>query len=503
MSYILVIDGGTSEFKTVLFNRQLEIAGSASSEFEVFHPAPDQTELDAESYWFTCIDTVHEAVKEGNIDPHEIDAVAVTSHTDTLFVLDEFGSPVTNAILWTDSRAKEQADRIQRHFGLEKLFHTTGQTGASYIHFASRLAWFIENKAELLNSARYLLQTQDYLIYRLSGQAVQDHSIASSSLLCYLEKRAYWREMLDMIGVDENKLCGIIAPGEVAGKLTVPAAETLGIKSGIPVVAAAMDAIAAAVAMGNVETGVISEITGSVLVIGATCDEPKFDEQIRVPCFVHAVPGKYLLMPWCETAGMALKWYRDQFFRPWVSDDDLESRNLYELITSEAAETPPGSDGVILLPHFSGSGSPEFNPDAKAVIYGLTTTHQRKHISRAFLESVAFMLKQNLDILSNMGVGMNRIISSGGGSRSSLWCQIKADVTGLPVSVADVPEATARGAAILTANALGWQSDDLSAPTQKETIIFKPDSGAHEEYKNAFERFLKLNQILQPLFNSK
>jgi sugar (pentulose or hexulose) kinase len=500
MNYILTIDAGTSEFKAVLFDKNFEISGLARREFGVINPQPGRTEFDTEEYWNTCIKTARDAIKDSSVNPGDISAISVTSHTDTLFVLDEFGKPLSNAILWTDARAVSQAEKIQKYFGLERIFKTTGQTGASYIHFASRLLWFIENNPGLLNKIKYFLQTQDYLIFRLSGVAAQDHSITSSSLLGYLEKKEYWQEMLSFIGVSEEKLCRIISPGGIAGSLTDDAAEKLGFLKNIPVVAGGMDAIASAFAMNNTEEGIITEITGSALVIGATCDKPKFDKEIRVPCFVHAVKGKYLLMPWNETAGMALKWYRDQFFKTTEISNDKPSQNLYDLISSEAAEAPPGCEGIILLPHFAGSGSPDFNPDAKAVIYGLNTTHKRKHISRAFLESVAFLLKQNLDVLTKMGIKMERIISSGGGSKSGIWCQIKADVTGLPVSVYGNSESTAKGAAILAANAIGWLSDEAVKPAENDLSVFIPDSGACHVYKKVYRQFINLNRYMKAFF---
>ena len=496
MSLILVIDAGTSEFKAVLFNDRLQIEGSAGNEFTVDHPAADLSIFDALDYWESCIDTVREAISQGSVNPRDVAAVAVTSHTDTLFPLDASGNPVSEAILWTDPRAKDEAQRIQERFGLERIFRTTGQTGASYIHFASRLSWFLVHNQSLAKNVRYFLQTQDYLIYQLTGRAVMDHSVASSSLFGYLETSEYWPDMLDFVGVDPDRLSAIIEPGQIAGELRGETARKLGLKPGIPVIAGGMDAIAAAVAMDNVRPGVVTEITGSALVIAATSDTPKFDNRVSVPCFPHAVPGKYLLMPWCETAGMALKWYRDQFFKSWEDVADLNDTNLFDFITAEAAEIDPGCDGVTVLPHFSGSGSPDFNPEARAVIYGLTLAHKRGHISRAFLESVAFLLKVNLNILTKMGVAMERIISSGGGSRSPLWCQIKADVTGIPLTVSDVPEATALGAAILTARTLDWPTDVPVTAGHKGSETYEPNPEMGGSYCEAFQRFVDLDRLL-------
>jgi len=408
---------------------------------------------------------------------------------------------VTNAILYLDPRAQPQAERIQRQFGLRQLYQETGQTGASSVHFGARLAWFYENRPDLAKQAKHFFQTQDFLIYCLSGQAALDHSIACCSLLAYLERPEYWPEMLAAVGADAMKLSRIVPPGQRVGDLKPAVAKALGLPAGIPVIAAAMDATCATLAIGSVAPESVAETTGSALVIGVTCDTPMLDPQMSIPCFVHALPGKYLLLPWCETAGAALRWYRDQLFEPAATGNISATDNRYDQITAEAAEAPPGSDGVILLPHFAGSGSPDFNPAAKACLYGLTLGHERRHVSRAFLESVALLLKQNLDRLAAMGLNLVGITCAGGGSRSPLWCQIKADITGLPVYVCPFPEATATGAAMLAARALGWTGP--SAVLQNSNRLapaFQPNPAAREVYRDAFERFTRLNDALRSAF---
>jgi sugar (pentulose or hexulose) kinase len=499
MPGILVIDGGTTSFKVAVFDELLQLQGLASHEFDVLRPATDRAELDPRAYWSTCVETIREALRNSRLDARHIAAIAVTSHTDTLFALDGAGEPVSNAILWSDPRSQPQAERIQREIGLPQLYRATGQTGASSVHFSARLAWFHDNQGGLAHRVKHFLQTQDFLIYCLSGQAALDHSIACCSLLAYLERPEYWPAMLTVVGADVEQLSRIVPPGQSVGGLKAEVATVLGLPAGIPVIPAAMDATAANVAIRSVAPESVTDITGAALVIGVTCDAPMWDPLIRVPCFAHAVPGKYLLLPWCETAGAALRWYRDQFFIPAASEGNLPATNLYDRITAEAAEAPPGSDGVILLPHFAGSGSPDFNPSAKACIFGLTMGHQRKHISRAFLESIAFLLKRNLDLLAAMGLKLVSLTLAGGGSRSPLWCQIKADVTGLPVHVCPFPEATATGAAMLAATALGWPSADaVSQRTRTGALTYQPNPNTQSVYQEAFERFTWLNEVLVP-----
>src|SRR3989339_1951760 len=220
MNFILVIDAGTTAFKAVVFDQNLKIIASANKEFKIINTASNEYELDCDGYWLTCTAAVKEAVKKSSADADKIGCIAVTSHTDTLFAVNENGVPVSNGILWMDARAQAQAERIQKHFGIERLFHMTGQTGASAIHFGSRLAWFIENKSQLTNKVRHFLQTQDYLIYKLSNNPIIDHSIASCSLLSGLQQARYWPEMLNFIGIEPDKLSRIVQPGGFAGNLT-------------------------------------------------------------------------------------------------------------------------------------------------------------------------------------------------------------------------------------------------------------------------------------------
>ena len=294
---LLVIDAGTTSFKAAIFDAALQLKGLASREFEILRPTTDRAELNPRTYWSACVDAIREALQSSTLDARQVAAIAVTGHTDTLFALDENDAPVIDAILWSDPRAQPQAERIQRQIGLRRLYRMTGQTGASSVHFASRLAWFRETRGELAGRVAHFYQTQDFLIHCLSGAAAVDHSIACCSLLAYLERPEYWPEMLTLVGVEEKKLSRIIAPGEIAGKLKPELAKSLGLPAGIPVIAAAMDATAAVTAIGSVAPESVAETTGAALVIGAVCDAPKFDPQIHVPCFAHALPGQYLLLP--------------------------------------------------------------------------------------------------------------------------------------------------------------------------------------------------------------
>ncbi len=496
---ILTIDAGTTAFKAVLFDEELNLLAVGTREFPVNRLANDRAELDAEAYWQACIESIKDAGKHGDISLKEVKVAVVCSHTDTLFPIGKEGQVVRNPIFWVDARAESQAERIGNELGIETIFRKTGQTGIANVHHASKIAWLIENEPDCASGVSCFFQVQDYLIYRLSGARALDRSIACSSALMDIKTGVYWTEMLNIVGVSESQLPEMVDPGTIVGNISFQAAAESGLKAGTRVVCGAMDAIAGAVGVGNTKAGIVSEVAGAALVLCATVDELVFDEHMRVPCFLHGVPDKYLLMPWCETGGMALKWFRDQFWQLEQRQEEEAGRDVYDLICKEAETTPPGAEGLIFLPFLAGSGSPDFDTSAKGVLYGLTLGHRRGHVARALLEGVAFMLKKNLDMLVEVGCKVDALCSLGGGSKSRLWCQIKADVTGCKLQTSGLSEETAAGAAILAAVGMGWYADAATAAKQlrSNSKVYTPRGEYASAYADCYNQYNRVVETLQ------
>jgi xylulokinase len=266
-----------------------------------------------------------------------------------------------------------------------------------------------------------------------------------------------------------------------------------------------MDQAIAALGAGNIAPGMVVESTGGALGIVATLTAPLFDPQRRIPCYLHAVPDTYCLLPWGQTAGMALKWFRDQFFALEAESARQAGRDPYNDMTAEAGRVPAGCDGLVALPHLEGAFCPEFNPLARGVFFGATLRHGRAHFIRAILESVAFMLKRNLDLVEGLGIPVETITSLGGGARSPLWLQIKADVLQKPVQTIQVEEAACLGAAILGAVAAAVYPDIPSAVTQmvqhKEAV--QPNPAHCQVYQQRYEDYVALFNHLTPMFTDE
>jgi xylulokinase len=246
----------------------------------------------------------------------------------------------------------------------------------------------------------------------------------------------------------------------------------------------------------------ITESTGSVLALVASIQEPIFDAETRLPCHIHAVPDTYCLLPWNPTGGLTLKWFKDNFAQDLLSKSQAEGRDIYELLTEPAAEIPPGSDGLIMLPHLEGAFFPEFDAQVRGVFFGFTLSHTRAHFTRAIMEAIAYMLRRDLEGLQRLGAGASELRVLGGGAKSRLWSHIKADVCNLPVIMPSHREAAVMGAAMLAAVGVGYYADIPSAAKvmARPGIRVAPDPANRALYDSTFNLYITLYETLKPLF---
>jgi xylulokinase len=281
----------------------------------------------------------------------------------------------------------------------------------------------------------------------------------------------------------------------------VDAARLLGLTTKTWVVTGGMDQSVGAIGAGNFKPGIISETTGAALAIQATISDPMIDQTRTVPVYYHSAPGQYLFVPVCPTAGMAFKWLRDTFFPDEVKAAEAEKTDSYDRLTALAGSVPAGSDGLVMLPHLMGAFSPEPNLQARGSFTGFTLSHTRAHFVRALLEGVAFMLRRNLETIERTGIPIDEIRSTGGGARSHLWNQIKANVCNRPVVTLANEETGLLGDAILAGVASGiFQSIEEGCKAMvrvKEKL--QPDTEA-EVYAESYRRYCELDRQLFDYF---
>jgi xylulokinase len=301
---------------------------------------------------------------------------------------------------------------------------------------------------------------KDYVRFRLTGERAIDMADASGTLMLDVAKRKWSDEVLQAAQIDKSLLPSLHESPDVCGKITAAGAEATGLAVGTPVVAGAGDQAAGATGMGIVKPGAVSATIGTSGVVFAATDRPALDPRGRLHTFCHAVPGRWHVMGVTQSAGLSLRWFRDQLASNLAARPGTDP---YDILTAEAAATPAGADGLLWTPYLMGERTPHLDPEARAVLAGLTASHTRGHIVRAILEGVAFSLKDTFTIFDEMNVPVKNIRLGGGGARSPLWRQIQADVYGHEVEIVEAEEGAAYGAAILAGvGAKIWPSVDAA-----------------------------------------
>lgn len=502
MHLLLAIDAGTTSLKAGLFNAQGECLGIERREYRLETPKVDWAQVIPYVYWQACAQAVHSLLELEGVQKEAIVALAVSSQGETIMAVDAQGEPVYPAMVWLDNRATEEAGQLSDLFG-EEVYQRSGIPEVIPTWSACKVLWLRAHEPEAFaRSAKFLL-VQDFLISRLSGIYATDGSIACTSMFYDIHKHGWWQEVLDAVGIKEKQLPQLVKPGSIVGQISAEAAHSLGLSQKTLVVSGGMDQAVGAIGSGNIQPGIISESTGAALAIQATIAETSIVGKQKIPVYVHSVPGKYLVVPVCPTAGMAFKWLRDQFCQAEMQAAQEKGMDAYDLMTKLAASVPAGSDGLVMLPHLSGAFSPNINPLARGSFTGFTLSHTRAHFIRAVMEGVAFLLKQNIDSIAKAGITLSEIIATGGGARSSLWNQIKADVCHLPVTTLKTEETALVGDAILAGTASGIFASIEDGCQRMIAIQKRTLPGRDQEcYQSAYVRYLALDEQLSGYYTN-
>ncbi len=462
--HLMGIDIGTTSVKTGVFDVLLEQKLSLMADYTL-EAHGDTVEFESEEYWSIVKGEIEKARKE-----LDIEAMAIDTQCETLILTDEDGTPVRKAIVWLDNRATEEAAEIEAHFGRKKVYEITGQPEITATWPACKLLWVKKNEPEVWAKTKRVFLLEDWILYKLTGRFVTEKTLQSSTIYFDIRGGVWWQEMLDFIGVGAGMLPELLDSGV-----------TVGDYEGIRVVTGAMDQVSGAIGAGVVKRGIVSEMTGTTMVVFSPCDEiPTFDVSSIVPCHYN-YDGKYCLLTWSATAGMALKWFKNAL---------CENFSFAEL-DALAEKVEKGCNGLTFLPYLCGSTMPKYNPAARGSFTGLTPEHTRGHFVRSIMESIACTLKENLDYLD---LPVSEIRAMGGGANSPLWCQMKADITGKKLVTLKNKETACLGGAILAGVGIGaFPSVEAVADRILAKDVYTPSG---EDYTESFKNYQRADRML-------
>lgn len=488
MNNLLTFDVGTTSMKAALFSERFEVLDTFHSEYELLTPQKDWVELDPDVYWNKLKAAIGSFLSRGT-DRKGIKVITITTQGETLIPIDINGTPLDNAMVWIDNRAKAEADFLNEAFNQDEYYRTTGMPDLTPAAPIAKILWIKNNKPELYERTHKFLLIEDYLIFKLTGKLVSEQSLLSSTGYLNINTGAYWREILDAAGISIGKLPQILPCATVVGNVTNTAAIETGLDTTTVVSTGAMDQISSAVGAGNIMPGIITETTGTALVIAATVERPNYDNSEKILIYRH-FNGNYIYLPYCQTAGIILKWFKDEFLESLIDKNIQNNVSVYKLVDELAGQINAGADGLILIPNFAGKLSPDYNPNVKGIFYGIGLDSKKGHFVRAILEGVAYMLKENVDFISRLGIMANEVRSLGGGSNSSLWSQIKADVLNKEVLAMENPETTSLGAAIMGALSIGLY--ETVGEICEKYVATKEKFGPNKQNRIAYEKGYRL-----------
>lgn len=446
MSYVLGIDSSTTATKAQLVNGDGDVVAAASSGYPYATPRALWSEQQPDLWWTATRATVAEVLARANTTGSQVSAIGLSGQMHGLVLLDESNSVLRPAILWNDQRTGAECDEIRDRVGRERLIRITGNDALTGFT-APKLLWVRNNEPELFLRARHVLLPKDYVRLCLTGEHASDRAGGSGTILFDLAERTWSEEILSDLEFDRSLFPSTYEGHEVTGTVTAAAAAATGLAVGTPVVAGGGDQAANGVAVGAIDPGIVGLSLGTSGVVFTATNRPSIEPQGRLHAFCHAVSSRWHLMGVMLSAAGSFRWFRDTLF-PTEDFGDL---------AAAAANVPAGSEGLLFLPYLTGERTPHPDPLARGAFVGLTVRHQRDHLTRAVLEGISFGLRDSLELIRSAGeADLTEVRASGGGTRSTVWRQILADVLNTEVRTVATAEGAAQGAAMLAAVGAAW-----------------------------------------------
>ncbi|HXJ96684.1 MAG TPA: FGGY family carbohydrate kinase [Terriglobia bacterium] len=490
----LGIDVGTGTTKAVLADPHGRVLQSAQSSYRYTSPQPSWVEQDAEDWWEAVCSVTRTLCCERPDAADSIAAVGISGQGVAAVLLAKEGKPLRPAILWLDSRSACEAKELQDSFG-ERIASVSGKCPATY-NVEPKLLWVKRHEPETWRRTWKVMTTAAYVTFRLTGQAVINHSDGGILLAYNLAKNSWSQELLDDMALPASVYCDPVPCHQVIGFVSPEASRMTGLRPGTPVVGGGEDTSAAGLAMGVTSADCAQLSMGSASTLYVPLSRVTLDA--RLLAFPHVIEGFTLVGGSMVGGGIAMEWAA----KILSGARETTASEEYSRLTEEATAVPAGSEGLIFLPYLSGELQPINDGSARAVFFGLDLFKTRGHLVRAVMEGTAYAIAHNLAITRQLGAEVRRLVAVGGPTRNALWCQIIADVTGLPLQVMQERGGAALGDAILAA--MGAKL--IESPLQMQRAhavsgaLFTPNEERHRRYGQLLEIYMDLYPRLQDLF---
>ncbi|MBC7264462.1 MAG: hypothetical protein H5T64_08925 [Chloroflexi bacterium] len=502
--YVLGIDSGTQSLRSGLFDLEGRPLVFATREYPVYHPKPGWAEQEPWDWWEATVATVRECLAESGVPTEEIVGLSLDNTSCTMLPVDKDGNPLRRALLWMDVRAHDQAERVTASG--DPILKYVGNIESPEWMLPKAL-WIKENEPEIYREADKIVESLDWLTYKLTGRWVA----SINNVTCkwnYARPEGGWsQKLLADVGLDDLPAKwppDVLPVGAPVGPLLPEVAAELGLVPGTPVIEGCIDAYAGMIGLNVVQPGRLALIMGSSTCHLAVSQEGVFGSMAWGPYPDAVIPGLWILEGGQVSTGSIVKWFADNFAYQEQVEAQKRGISVYEILDEKAAAVCPGAEGLVLLDYWQGNRSPLRDPLARGVIWGLSLKHSVGHLFRAIYEGTAYGTRHILEDMAKAGLRVTEMIACGGGTKSSLWMQIHADVCQLPISLTEVQEATTLGSAICAAVGSGQYRDLQEAAERmvRVTRRVEPNPDLEEVYDFYFHKYVATYPGLKDLMHA-
>jgi len=469
------VDLGSTNIKAAIYNKNFQLIDRQSRPVEYIREG-GFVEFDAWAYYQELAGLLADMLQANGVS--HVDEVAFTGQAETLVVLGADGKPLMNAISWMDERSVEECKVLAQQFDAATCEAVTGQMAVLPTWPATKILWLKNNRPDIYGSAATYMLLKDYIVYCLTGEKKGDMSIATFSFYFDIYKKAYWSQMLEAIGVSESQLPVLCEPCSVAGTLTEEAAAATGMNRDAKINVGTLDHFAGMIGTGNIAPGGITLSTGTVMALATMASEAT-PKNCGIAMHYGFLPDTHVMLPVAESGGVSLEWFK----RSCMAVD-------YDTMNAELGKREPNE--LLFLPYLVGTNAPEFDSEANGVFWGLRQEHDAIDMAGAVMEGVSFVLRKNCDHIQESGVALSAIIATGGGAKSPIWCQMQADITGLPVAIPKEKEAACLGAAMIAAVSDGHFESYQAAADACVALLHRYEPHPTDRTERKYRRFCAL-----------
>jgi xylulokinase len=500
--FIIAYDLGTGGNKASLYDLEGQCIAECFESYQTLYPRSGWHEQSPQSWWRAVVESTRRLLVESGVSPDEIECLGISGQSLGAVPLDIRGQ-LLRAItpIWSDSRAALQANQLFRRIPEPEWYRITGNGFPAPLYTAFKVMWYRDEEPALFDRIHKVVGSKDYINYLLTGVISTDYSYASGSGVYDLLGWKYSPELVDGCDLSLEIFPEIVPSAQVIGTLTPSAAEQLGLPMRVKVVSGGVDNSCMALGARAMKEGRVYNSQGSSSWIAVTSAQPLIDEHVRPYVFTHVVPGMFTSAVSTFAAGSSFRWVRDNLCRDLLEKARAQNKDVYDLMTSEAAESPAGAHGLLFNPNMAGGTSMSPSMNIRGAFFGMDLSHTRADIIRAAMEGVAMELRLALDALRKMVRLSDEMLVVGGGSRSQVWRQIFADIYNMKIVKTHIDQqAAALGAAACAAVGAGlWESFDFVDDVHRVESVTEPVPSNNRIYEQLLPVFQQSEQYFSNL----